>query len=121
MAIISCPSCNKRVSDKAAACEHCGFLISGQDAASMAHNAQALKNKRLNKLIGSQMKAMLLFVVGIAVAFYEWSDESFMASVFEKTFMTPILLKYIGFVLMGVGLGWYIITRSRIFNLKRKA
>lgn len=120
MAIINCPGCTKRVSDKAAACEHCGFLLSGQDAAGLARQAQMNRNKLLNKLISQQMKAMLTFVIGIAAAFYDWSEEGAMPTFLVDTFFTPIVLKIIGFSIMGLGLGWYMITRGRIYNLKRK-
>ncbi|HLV47570.1 MAG TPA: hypothetical protein VKY35_00745 [Aliidiomarina sp.] len=120
MAIINCPDCSKRVSDKAAACEHCGFMLSGQNVSDRARYAQMAKNKQLNKFISQQMQAMLLFVIGIAAAFYDWSEEGAMPAFLIDTVFTPSILKMIGFSIMGLGLGWYIITRGRIFNLKRK-
>ena len=32
MAIVSCPECDDNVSDKAAACPHCGYPINGDDS-----------------------------------------------------------------------------------------
>lgn len=119
MAIIRCPGCSKQVSDKAAACEHCGFVLAGHDAQSLARQAEMTKSIRLNKLVSQQMLAMLLFVIGIAFAFYDWFQEGAMPALLTDTIFTPIVLKIIGFSIMGVGLAWYIITRARIFNLKR--
>ncbi|MCO4320759.1 hypothetical protein [Aliidiomarina quisquiliarum] len=120
MAIINCPGCSKRVSDKAGACDHCGFLLSGQDTDSLARQAQIQRKQLLNKLTSQQMTAMLLFVVGIAAAFYDWAEEGAMPNFLVDTMFTPSVLKIIGFSIMGLGLAWYMITRGRIYNLKRK-
>lgn len=120
MAIINCPGCSKRISDKAAACEHCGLLLSGQDADGLARQAQMNRKQLLNKLTTQQMMAMLLFVVGIAAAFYDWAEENAMPDFLVGTMFSPSILKIIGFSIMGLGLAWYMITRGRIYNLKRK-
>ena len=108
MAIIKCPGCGTRISDKAATCNSCGFAIGGQDAESLARRHAIAYADKLNKLISQQMLAMLIFIAGLAGSVLEWEQEGW------KQHMPLVSL-----VVSGVAIGWYLITRGRIFILKR--
>lgn len=108
MAIINCPDCGKKVSDKAASCEHCGFMLSAHDAESLQRKMMMKKSEKLNALIGQQMAAILLFIAGIAATFYDWSPEGW-------TRFMPI----VAMIGAGAGFIWYVITRGRVYMLKQ--
>ncbi|MCC5855088.1 MAG: zinc ribbon domain-containing protein [Idiomarina sp.] len=110
MAIISCPGCGKKVSDKAASCEHCGFLLGAHDTDSLAQQAALKRADRLNALITQQMVALLLFIAGLGGTFYDWGGEGWTSHI--STVIAPSVA--------GVSFIWYAITRGRIFILKRQ-
>ncbi|RUO36473.1 zinc ribbon domain-containing protein [Aliidiomarina sanyensis] len=109
MAIISCPECGKKVSDKAATCEHCGFLLGAHDSESLARKGRLQRSQKLSKLVSQQMLAILLFVAGIGASFYEWGT----------TGIGP-WMPYIGGGVATFSFVWYLVTRGRIYVLKRQ-
>lgn len=109
MAIINCPGCMKKVSDRAAVCEHCGFMLGAHDAESLARKARTERSIRVNKLVSQQMLAIVFFVAGIGATFYDWSGSQVAA-------WMPIA----GPILAGASFIWYLITRGRIYWLKRQ-
>lgn len=119
MAIITCPQCQNRISDRAATCSHCGLLLSGVSAEKLEQTRRLSRSTQLNKLIGHQMKAMLLFIIGIAMAFYNWHDPENFPDFLMDSWVTADILHKAGFFIMFIGLAWYTIARVRIFNLKR--
>lgn len=109
MAIISCPSCNKKVSDKAAVCDACGFMLGAHDSDSLVRKASAKRSMRVNQLVSHQMLAILLFIAGIGGTFYDWQQVQgwqFMPHVS----MAVAILSFV----------WYLVTRARIYILKRQ-
>ena len=48
MALIDCPSCNKKISDKAQNCQHCRFSLGKADAEDIA------RKQSLNKYLKNQ-------------------------------------------------------------------
>ena len=106
MALIDCPSCSKKISDKSQSCKHCNFTLG-------TVNAEDITRKRsLNKYLKSQniqmqsMMAMLLFVLGFG--FMYWGG----ASPDGLQYKFAISLSVLGFV-------WYIVNRVRLIILKR--
>lgn len=110
MAIVSCPECGKKISDKAAVCEHCGFVLEGQDPDSLARKRQRKKADRVSKLTAQSMFAMLLFVAGIGGTFY-FRDETSA----DANWQTQVAM-----VVMVIGFIWYIINRARLLLVKRQ-
>lgn len=109
MAIISCPSCSKKVSDKAAVCDSCGFMLGAHDSDSLARKASAKRSMRLNQLVSHQMLAILLFIAGIGGTFYDWQQ------VQGWQFMP-----YVSMAVAILSFVWYLVTRARIYILKRQ-
>lgn len=110
MAIVSCPQCSKKISDKAAVCEHCGFVLEGQDQAQLARLRSRTKSDKINKLTSQSMLAMLLFMIGIAGTFY-FRDESS---------PDPSWQVQVSMLVMVVGFIWYLINRARIILVKKR-
>ncbi|RAJ98951.1 zinc ribbon domain-containing protein [Aliidiomarina maris] len=110
MAIVSCPKCNKKMSDKAAVCAHCGFVVDSLDAESLERKRRRRKADHIHKLTTHSMLAMLVFVAGIAGIFF-YRDE---ASV------DPSWQSQVALVVTVLGFVWYIINRMRMIAARRK-
>ncbi|WP_126765937.1 zinc ribbon domain-containing protein [Aliidiomarina iranensis] len=109
MAIISCPGCGKKVSDKAAVCGECGFMLGAHDVESLARKAQNQRAIKVSKLVSQQMLAILLFIAGIAGTFYDW------AQLDGWQFMPQVSMVVTVFSFV-----WYLVARARIYILKRQ-
>ena len=106
MAIISCPFCGFKISDKAAQCTKCNADVSELTPEKMASIA---RNKMLDKtqsLVNHSMFALLLFLGGFG-SIYWFSPAQ--GSLQQIAFMG----------LSAIGFCWYIITRIRIMLLKK--
>ncbi|MEI6893561.1 MAG: hypothetical protein V5789_02805 [Colwellia sp.] len=71
MAVINCPSCNKKISDKAKACNHCSKDLSGIDADKLASLKRVRLIKRTQSLMNYSFIAMLLFCGGFLFMFWD--------------------------------------------------
>lgn len=99
MAIIKCPSCRERVSDKRSTCPNCGFGITDQEAGLSLPEAEArAKRKRRARLQMHSYAATLLFVAGIAWMLLESGGNVNNAS-YWSMFVT------------GMGIVWYFTVR----------
>ncbi|GAA0857531.1 hypothetical protein [Aliiglaciecola litoralis] len=106
MALIDCPSCNKKISDKAKTCNHCDFAI-GQASNEDLQRKKNLKRFQQQQSIQNQsMLAMLLFIGGFALMY--WGT----ASTDSLQYTLSIGCSVVGFV-------WYIINRIRLIFVKR--
>jgi hypothetical protein len=78
MALISCPECEGRVSDRAAACPHCGYPVreerqrkgegGGEEVLREASPALYGRNPFIHLIVG----LLCLVVVGLILYFIEW-------------------------------------------------
>ncbi|MDF2178753.1 hypothetical protein P2G88_10895 [Aliiglaciecola sp. CAU 1673] len=106
MALIDCPSCNKKISDKAAQCSHCGFGIGAATDDDMLRKRQMQKFKRSQSIQTQSMIAMLMFISGFG--FMYWGD----TSPGDLQYNIAIGCSVIGFI-------WYIINRIRLIFVKK--
>ena len=106
MALIDCPSCNKKISDKAQNCQHCDFTLGTASAEDLARKKSLNLYLKNQKIQTQSMLAMLLFVVGFG--FMYWGG----AVAGDLQHNIAIGVAIIGFV-------WYIINRVRLIFLKR--
>ncbi|WP_296294516.1 zinc ribbon domain-containing protein [Rheinheimera sp.] len=107
MAIIACPYCDKKVSDKAASCNHCGnnlSEISVETLKRMQRDNRLAKGQQLNN---HAMLALVLFL-GSFTWFYYQSPE-------PDSWQQKAL-----YAAMVVGCVWYLVTKVRIVMYKRK-
>jgi hypothetical protein len=106
MAIIQCPSCNKRVSSRAEVCPHCDFQLAGRSPDELEQAQQRALQRRKEKLLGQSMLALLVAIGGFAYSFLEQPHpESWQAAV--------------SYGAMALGLVWFIVNRVRILMVKR--
>ena len=105
MALINCPNCKKKISDKAKSCSHCQLDISGMDEEKLHTMKQVNMIKASERLMTHSFIAMLLFCGGI---FWLWQDSARESWQYYAAIATTAA----GFIL-------YIVTRFRILLLKR--
>ncbi|MBL4911004.1 MAG: zinc ribbon domain-containing protein [Alteromonadaceae bacterium] len=106
MAIIDCPSCNKKVSDKAKECSHCQQSLIDIDNDKIKQLQRIARLKQSQSLMNFSFIAMLLFCGGFLMLF--WRDT--LPNSLE--YILSVSATIIGFIL-------YIVTRVRILFLKR--
>ena len=106
MALIDCPSCSKKISDKAQTCQHCDFKLGTVNAEDITRKQNLNKYLKSQKIQIQSMLAMLLFVSGFG--FMYWGG----ASPEGVQYNLAIGLSVLGFV-------WYIVNRVRLIILKR--
>jgi uncharacterized BrkB/YihY/UPF0761 family membrane protein len=107
MAIIACPYCDKRVSDKAATCNHCGnnlSEISVEKLERMQRDNRLAQGLRLNN---HAMLALVLFL-GSFTWFYYRAPEP---DSWEQNALYGAMI---------IGCIWYVVTKVRIVMYKRK-
>lgn len=98
MALVDCPVCSKRISSRAAECQHCGSnLTSLTEGQKEAHRGIA-QIKKQQKLMTQTFIAMLIFCAGVLGYFL--GD--------HKTYpWLPLVSQIVGVV----GLVWYLTLR----------
>ncbi|WP_163933310.1 zinc ribbon domain-containing protein [Paraferrimonas sp. SM1919] len=106
MALVNCPVCNKRNSDKAQECRYCGVSFSG-DSASLERWRRIERIKKQASLTTHGFAAVTLVVA--AMTLYFWGGDK------------PSSGEQISAFTMGiVGALWYVISRIRLFLHKRE-
>jgi len=106
MALIDCPSCNKKISDKAQECQHCHFAIGDASNEDILRKEQLKRYKKLSSIQNQSMLAMLLFVAGFG--FMYWGG----ARPGDVQHNMAIIGCVIGFL-------WYVVNRVRTVYIKR--
>lgn len=112
MAIISCPACSKKISDKAKECSHCHYDFISKTTAQGESEEQLASKKKLSyvkKRYSLQMQAMagiILFLAG-AMLWYFGGRGFSSASDFIKLGM------------LALGAIWYLATRVRLILFKK--
>ena len=108
MAIISCPNCRKKISDKAKTCTHCQIDLIELDQEKLANIKKVQKINKSQRIMTISFIAMLLFCGGFL--FYYWQN------------VQPGTWQYyasVGSTLTGFVL--YIVTRVQLILLKRSS
>jgi hypothetical protein len=106
MALVDCPSCSKKISDKAQSCQHCDFTLGNASVEDIARKQSLNKYLKNQKIQTQSMIAMLLFVTGFG--FMYWGG----AVPDGLQYNLAIGLSLIGFI-------WYVVNRVRLILLKR--
>ncbi len=108
MAVISCPSCNKKISNKAEVCSYCQIDLNNLDAEKLSTLAQTNFIKKSQRLMNYSFVAMLLFCGGFWFLF--WLD----AQPGTWQYIMAVISTIVGFIL-------YLVTRVRLIMLKRSS
>ena len=106
MALIDCPSCNKKISDKTTSCQHCGFAMGEATSEDVLRKQQLNKFKKRHSIQNQSMLAMLLFVAGFGFMYWGGANKE------DLQYNLAMLATLVGFI-------WYIVNRVRLLILKR--
>ncbi len=104
MSLIQCPTCNKRVSSRAAKCTKCGAPIATNDD-ELTERATSRRRWEINRRLQNySFLSLIIFLVGIFLFWYHKSD--------------PVGWKYLlgEFLLVGGFLGYSILRMYKIFK-----
>lgn len=107
MAVINCPSCKNKISDKAKACSHCKISLEGIDPEQMLAIEAEQRILKKQSLMNHSFIALLLFCGGFLFLF--WRD----AQPGSWQYISAITSTVLGFIM-------YLITRVRLILIKRK-
>ena len=106
MAVTNCPSCKKKISDKAKECSHCGLSLQDLDRDKIANLHNISRINQAQRLMNYSFIAMLLFCGGFLFMFWDNVDEG------SWQHNLAMASTVIGFIL-------YIIIRIRLLFFKR--
>lgn len=107
MAVINCPSCNKKISDKAKNCSHCSVDLTALDSEKMASIDRVNRINQGQRLMNYSFIAMLLFCGGFL--FMYWDN------------VTPGSWQHtLAMISSAIGFIMYIVIRIRLLFFKRK-
>ena len=106
MAVISCPQCKKKISDKAKACRYCHLSLQALGSDQITHLAQINKINQIERLMNLSFIAIILFCSGFLFMYWE--------NVKQGTWQHSLALAstVIGFLM-------YIIIRIKLLFVKR--
>ena len=108
MAVINCPSCQKKISDKTKNWSHCRVDLSSADPEQLASLRKVDIINKSQKIMTLSFIAMLLFCGGFL--FFYWYE------------VQPGTWQYTASLTSAVaGFGIYIITRIQLILLKSKS
>ncbi|MGB3727285.1 MAG: hypothetical protein WA981_16155 [Glaciecola sp.] len=109
MAIISCPACNKPISDKAKSCSHCHYEFGSASAEDIKRKLSLQRYNKVQKIQNQSMLAMLLFIIGCYFVFLgDFSNDEQGMLMYNAS----VAVTTIGFI-------WYAVNRVRITLAKR--
>lgn len=107
MAIVSCPFCGKKVSNKSQSCQYCGNTLGevSPEAAEKAH--REIRYKQARSINNHAMLSVVLFLASF-LYYYFWQPE-------HGSWQLDV-----NYLVMGcAGLG-YVISKARMVMFKRK-
>jgi len=107
MAVINCPNCKKKISDKVKLCEHCKIDLTGLDADKIASVKRVSAVEKSQQLMNHSFIAMLLFCGGFLFLYSQDAQPG------TWQYVVAITSAVLGFIL-------YIITRVRLVLTKHK-
>ncbi len=107
MAVIRCPGCKKKISDKAKQCSHCNLPLTELNSDKMASLNRVNRINQGQKLMNYSFVAMLLFCGGFLFMFWDNVEQG----TWQHT--TAMASSIIGFIL-------YIVIRIKSLFFKRQ-
>jgi len=111
MAIINCPSCTQKISDKAKTCSNCNYDFVNKATSEGLNEEQLASKKKLahiKKKYSLQMQAMagiILVLLGASLWYFG-----------GRGFDTSAIMKL---SLLAIGAIWYLTTRVRLIMFKK--
>ena len=112
MAIISCPSCKKKISDKAKTCSNCDYDFVNQTSAQGLSNEQIASKQKLESIKSKyslQMQAMIgIILILLGSLLWYYGDRG-----------TESLSDLSSLSLLVLGAVLYLVTRARLIISKK--
>ena len=108
MAVIQCPNCRKKISDKAKTCSHCDIDLINLNEEQLVANKQVTKIQKSQRVMTWSFIGMLLFCGGFL--FY-----------YAKNVEPGTLSYYLSLGATISGFFIYIVTRVQLVLLKRSS
>jgi len=106
MAVINCPSCKKKISDKAKSCQHCQLDLTALDPDKIDSIKRVSAVAKSQQLMNHSFIAMLLFCGGFLFLYSQNAQPG------TWQYVTAITSTILGFIL-------YLVTRVRLLLTKR--
>jgi hypothetical protein len=106
MALIDCPACNKKISDRTKSCQHCGFAVANASKEDLVRKQKMKIFNKKQSIQNQSMLAMLMFVSGFGL--WYWGGEQ-----------PSDLQQNIAVGCSVVGFVWYVINRIRLVIVNR--
>ncbi|MCC2615432.1 hypothetical protein LJ739_04160 [Aestuariibacter halophilus] len=106
MALIDCPACSKKISDKAPSCQHCGFAVGEASSEDIARKQSLQKFQKVHSIQNQSLVAMLLFVAGFGFMYWGGTRPG------DVQHTAAIACSVVGFC-------WYVVNRVRLVFAKR--
>jgi hypothetical protein len=128
MALIDCPSCKKKISDKADSCQHCGFAIGEASRDDILRKQQFHRFKRMQSIQTQSILAMLMFVAGFAILYWGDGPSRELGCEFSLNLIKDggALCLWHGQTQYNLAIGcsvigfiWYIVNRVRMIFIKK--
>ena len=107
MAVINCPRCKKKISDKAKECNHCGLPLDVLNSEKIANLNHVSRINQAQRLMNYSFIAMLLFCGGFLFMFWD--------NVEQGTWQHTLAL-----VSTIIGFTMYIVIRVKLLFFKRQ-
>ncbi len=107
MAVINCPNCKKKISDKAKKCNHCAVDLTELDSDKMASIDRINRINQGQRLMNYSFVAMLLFCGGFLFMYWD----NVVPGSWQHTL--AMVSSAIGFIM-------YIVIRVKLLFFKRK-
>jgi hypothetical protein len=104
MAIITCPLCSKKISDKALECPHCGASMD-MDVEERERISSRLNSKKIQQISMQNMFAVVLFMAGFYIMYFQSPAEDSMQLKLSQA-------------AVALGFLWYVVNRIRHFLIK---
>ena len=95
MAITYCINCDKRISDKALACPHCGFSRDQQDSAQVEELLRRKQRQKRYRLNMYSYVALTIFIAGVIWYWVESGGFQTAASIGPMLVLTLGVLSYV--------------------------
>lgn len=104
MAIVNCPICRRKISDKGKECPSCGSTTD-MDADQRRQIAHGLHRKKLQNIATQNMLAVIIAMAGFYMMYFQAPDEN----------SWQLKLSQLA---LAIGFAWYIVNRVRYFLIK---
>ncbi|MCU4677164.1 zinc ribbon domain-containing protein [Catenovulum sp. 2E275] len=105
MALMHCPKCDKKISDKAESCQFCQHVLVA-DPEKIESERRINRIKKSSNLMTQSFIALILFIGGLA--YTAWYTD-------DGTSNDKIIAQ----VVTAISFVWYLVTRIRIMLFKR--